>query len=345
MSITRTVLERQEIEFLSDSYNILVSGQSLPSSGSTNQVVFLEEPSGKKFVAKKYTPDFTPALATFQIRVNQYAWDQQVPTPQVICNRQGEVLSVHDGRVYAVSTFLPGSHPDQKRLDEIILALKGLALLNSTLEKFTDTEGYDTLPRFKTPLHMQFEDMAKHLPEESHDEIDEYVLSHAARIRRTITEVEERIAQIRHPLQVIHGDYNLGCALVQDGKLTGVLDYDLLRKDYRGTDALHCIDLYCFEKEAEGMTLEDRVDWEKMKACFRAYREDDPGITDQLHDMPLMLANSGLNSLIITWDMGYNPAARKKHRDYFAGRYAFFVNRVNIALELEERIVDALKQA
>jgi len=317
----------------------------LPSTGAKNQVVFLDTDGGERCVVKKYAPDFMPAIAEFHLRVQDFAYNSRVPTPRIIPNSRNEFLTRHEGSMYSVCAFIEGHHPEKGNQDEVDIAFEGLARINNTLENFPNKEGYAALPRFTSPLLEQFNSILPLLPHTPHDDIDEYVLGTVSHVRKWIESVEERTGKLAHLLQITHGDYNLSCVLVDQKRLAGIVDYDLLRADFRGTDAMHTIDLYCFEKERENLSPDQRVDWEKMRACFRAYKRHDPDIAEQVPDMPLMLARIGLNSLIVTWRGGYDPAATQKQREYFPARYKFFVNRVNIALELEERIVDALQDA
>ncbi|MFH1376334.1 MAG: phosphotransferase [Candidatus Woesearchaeota archaeon] len=336
----------EEIDFLSRAYDLdFTPNQEFPEKGDKNQVVFLTDSNASKYVVKKYSYDFTPQIAEFQLRLNDFVYACGVPTPKILKSINGENLTTFENNLYSLMTFVEGRHPRESVQSEINLAFHGLARFNLALGQFENLEEYEALPRFFKSHRRLLEELEPHLPRSACNDTDEYVLSQVSRVREMISTVEERLPKLGKPKQLIHGDFNLGCALINNGKLVAVVDYDLVRMDFRGTDAIHTSDLYCFDKETKDIALDDRVDWDKLKECFSEYRKFDPSIRDQIESLPLMLADVGLNSLIVTWGEGYLPTSSDAERDYFSRRYDFFNNRTEIALGLEKKLIKTLKNA
>ncbi|MBW3019059.1 phosphotransferase [Candidatus Woesearchaeota archaeon] len=344
--MSKEKLTKEELDFLAAQYNIYSFDnlQELPEQGDKNVVVFLREDNGTRFVVKKYARDFTPEITSTQLLLNDYLFSRGVPTPRVFPNVSGNLLTVQGTSLYSLMSFIEGHNPAVDNQEEIDLAFEGLARFNAIAADFQAAD-YTGLPRFSSTNRQLLEKVLPHLPKNPVDTAGIYVVSQVPKVMEMIRTVEKRIDSIQHPKQLIHGDFNLGCSLVKDGILRGIVDYDLVRPDWRGVDAIHTVDLYCFDKETKGLTLHERVDWDKMKRCFVVYKRWDPEIMEQVPHLPLMLANIGLNSLAGTWGEGYLPESTLADKSYFSRRYDFFNTRVEIALGLEEELVRALEDA
>ncbi len=339
-------LSKDELKFISESYGINLLEQEVPSAFVVyNKTSFVNDDSGKRFVVKKYGPDFKRDLIKFQLRLNNFVYDQGVPAAHLLENLNGSNLTVKGNDPYSLTSFIGGRYPKKDLDDEVALAFQGLARFNQALKNFKRLEGYQELPRFSLPLTDQFQELLPYLPKTATNKIDEYVLAMIPYVSSSIESVEKDISKINHEKQLIHGNFNLTSMLIDDHKITGIFDYGLIRLDFKGVDVMHTLDLYCFDKETPELRIDDRVNLGKLEEYFAEYKKHDPKIVKQIKDMPLMLAKVGLNSLITTWGWGYKPDSTEKQRSYFEKRYSFFLNRVDIALSLSDMLVESLSRS
>ena len=336
----------KQVKLIQDNYGLNITTQELPEwKTASNNVVVLQDIKGVKYVAKKWSEEYSEEVIRSRLRLMDFIYDHGILTPKPLENISGTKLTRSNGDNYVLTTFIPGRKADGLVLEEVAIAFSALAMFNNTLNHFPRLEEFVALPRYSELISVQFKNLEPFLPTQPKNEIDEYVLNNLDYVKATISEVEEKFSNIDHQKKLIHGNFNLGSTLINNSKLAGILDYNLIRIDFRGVDTMHTIDLYCFEKEKEGLKLEDRVNWEKMKKCFGVYKEHDNKIIEQVDDMPLMLAWLGLSSLITTWGRGYLPDQTEKQREYFKNRYNFFINRTRINLGLEQELIKALKEA
>jgi len=337
----------EQLRIVEDSYGIRVLNQELPElKTATNHVVIIQDDSGKKYVAKIWSNEYPADVIRSRLRIIDFMYDHGISTPRLLENLYGSKLTRVNKVNYTLTTFIEGRRANPEVTHEVSLAFSALTDFNSKLAHFKRVNEFVPLKRYSgKSLQEQFEELVPYLPKNATNEIDAYVLAHLDEVKTKISLVQERFSKLNHPKQLIHGNFNLGSTLIKDDELAGILDYNLIREDFRGVDAIHTLYLFCFEKEKENLNLEERVDWDKVKNYFSMYKIYDSEINTQIEDLPLMLANVGLNSLITTWGRGYLPEQTEKQREYFRNRYNFFVNRVAIALSLEKELIKALKEA
>ncbi len=341
-------LTPEERSALHDVFNLSSTAKEpLPKAGGKKTEHYAVSVDNVPYVIKRFlNADYPNDSVLFQARVSNFIYDHGQPTPEIVPNQKGQLVTIIGPYNYLLMKHIKGHHPDDKNSTELKRVFEGVARVNATLSHFKNTAGYKPIPRYSIPLQEQFDALVSLLPNEPKTEQDTFVLEHLEEVQDYITEVKRRVAKIKTPKQLIHGNINRTAALVDEGKLTGVIDYDLLRLDWRATDAMHTLDIYCFDRITPDLSLEKRVKWNKMKKLFQAYKKYDPEIVDEIALMPLGLAHDvGVNSIVITWKWGYARDAQPQQKKFFETRYAAFVNRVRIALDLEDRIINILKKA
>jgi hypothetical protein len=341
-------LSPDTVEALAATYGLQIARQELPESGPSmkSNAVVLVTRLGNRFVAQPYDPEqFSAGMVRFQNQASEYIRRQGIITPRVLENDHMDTVTVlPDERIFTMQDFVEGTPLDPKNPEHAQAALATLGTMNLAFTRFTDREGYAPLRRFSRPLPEQFDELAEALPATPQDGIGEYMAAVQPRMRQYALLVEEQKAGLSYERTLIHGNFTPHAAIIDPEGKVHVTGFDFLREDPRGVDVAHTLDLLCFEKEEDDIITLQRVDHRKLREGFRAYRARDPSIVDQISDMPLLLAHYGLNSLIATW-RGRTPNATPREQEYCDRRYAFFVRRVDIALEAGEDIVRTLREA
>jgi len=335
-------LNENELRMFFDYYDLNIVNQETPEFGNKNGLFILYADNGFKFVTKIYDTDFTEKTINFQLRLNEFVYNQGIPTPKPIKNLEGSLLTNEFNNFYSLMTFIDGNHPKYPNvLGELLSVFTGLAKFNFSLLKVDFLEDYSTLPLSEFDLNYGFEEILFFLPSNPKNELDRKVLNSVPKIKELIEETVERYSQIKLEKQLIHGDLTSKNVLVNNNELSAILDYDLVKMGFRGFDLIHALDIFCFEKEKE-IDLNYMVDWDKFGKLFSNYKENDPLIEEQIEYLPLILLESGLRMLILTLGYGYKEDSTERQKDFFERRCNIFLNRIDIASKLENKIISFL---
>jgi len=139
---------------------------------------------------------------------------------------------------------------------------------------------------------------------------------------------------------LVLGDYNLGSVLVDRGKVSGIIDFDLIHEEGPGFDFMHSFDLLHVDKSEGEIPLEDRVDWEKLGKSMGIYSEAHPEIIQDLESFPTLYKILGLRNLIDVWGNFYRGDA---DGEFFQERKLTYIPRIEIPMAFGDRIVETLK--
>lgn len=336
--------EYDEIKNIEENYRFKIIDQRPFEEGNTaDTITKIETDSGKQFVVKMYEICFTPELIEFHARISDYLNNDGIPAPKVYQNKDKKFATPFNNKYYIVMDFLSGEHPkkDLRNIHEIIFPT--LAKVHKSLSKFNPKKIYQQ-EIFTNPLSEQLKLFQSLLPHQPKNSIDEYILSYQKKLSELVNSIEEKVISLNYQPQMVMGDFNLETLLVSNEKVTGVLDFDFVHKNRRMFDVIHTIDLFCIDKEKENIPLLERVDWNKTQKCMNSYFLEDNTIYEEIEFAPLMLQLKGITDVIRVWKKGYNPESSIKEKEYFNRRVKFFVNRLEIATQYPELIIQNLKK-
>jgi Ser/Thr protein kinase RdoA (MazF antagonist) len=133
------------------------------------------------------------------------------------------VATLAGPRLAALFEWIPGEHlndEDVQGLEAAAAALAGLdaALASATTDRVPFSGGIET-------VHPKVEDL---------DSLDELGADGAAFVRR-MREASELRGALR-PRQIIHGDFAFGNVLLADGRISGILDFEVAAEDARAAE-------------------------------------------------------------------------------------------------------------
>ena len=337
------LLDKRELEAVSDMYRVKIFNQIPMADGNSSNVVAVHTSQGD-YVVKHYPVRYGQDLALFQAEVSEHLRGSSVPTPKIKPDENGALVSDLNGRPCLVMEYMSGKYPTQDDPRVLEYVFGGLAMALNALRTFQPEKVYQH-PRFSIPLRKQLGTLKTHLPAEPRNDVDAYVMGYVERLARRTEEIEERMEGINQSPDLILGDYNLESLLVVPPNISAIIDFDHVHKRLRAFDVVHSIDLQAIDKLTPDVELYNRIDWEILEACMKIYVAQDPDIVTQIPLFPLMLQFNGAGNVIKTWVSGYDQDASQKQKDYFDRRVKFFVHRLEAATQFEDEMIVRLQKA
>jgi homoserine kinase type II len=166
----------------------------------------------------------------------------------------------------AIFSYLPGK--DKYSWDtpfcsdrELINAAKILALYHNTIYDWKGIISWKA-PSILNKIKLMAKQWKVYARNTGKSPFDIYFLKHFDYLLRILTKIPSKSAYDSMPRLAIHGDYHPGNLKFQNGKVTGVFDFDWSRMDARCLDVGLAIIYFCssWDETRDGNLLFDRVD-------------------------------------------------------------------------------------
>ncbi len=333
-------LSPDEIGNVESNYGFNVQGNSPLSGGQRSNTAYLDTNEGRR-VVKIYPNNFSPQLIDFQARACAHLHRDGIPVPKLFPNSQGRYITPLDDTNYIVMDYLEGEPLRHGEEGVIDLAFRPLALVLNSLSRFDHSE-IKVAPELEIPLSQQLAELTDNLLKRGRSGVDPVVWSYQDRLNDVYSSLSRILESPGLSEQLILGDYNLGSILVHDGRFKGILDFDLMHLQGKGFDFMHVFDLLFVDKSTEGISLEQRVNFDKLGKAMAVYSEEDKDISSQLFSFPMMLQLLGVRNLVDVWGNYY---AGRSDREYFEEKKSVYIPRLEIGVQLGDRIIETLDEA
>jgi len=184
-------------------------------------------------------------------------------------------------------------------------------------------------------------ELSENVIQKGRGEVDPVVWDYHDRLKDIYEGLSERLDNLDLPSQLILGDYNSGSVLANKGEVRGIVDFDFLHLQRKGYDFMHLFDILFVDKSTKGISLEQRVDFDKLRESMAVYLEEDADISSHISSFPMMLQLLGLRNLVDVWGNYY---AGRSDGEYFKEKKEFYIPRLEIGIQLENRIIDVLHE-
>jgi homoserine kinase type II len=205
-----------------------------PERGSNN-LVWLVQVAGDSYVLRVHSnagPEQIALEHRLLAELDRGELSFAVPVPIPV--RDGTTLVATDLGPASLYRRLPGNHPPR---NEAGLTLAGLALgeLDAALAEVAHELAPIDWRRPLDDIHPAVPDVGE-LAADLQRELSD---SKAARwFAQQVVEIDLVVQELRGalPVQLIHGDFGLSNLLVEDGRVTGVLDFEIAGLELRAND-------------------------------------------------------------------------------------------------------------
>lgn len=266
-------------------------------------------------------------------------------SPLIIATKEGTTY-VKSGRhlfdqaknnYAAIFSYLPGK--DKYRWDtpfcsdqELINSAKILALYHNAIYDWKGIIGWRE-PNILHKIKLMAKQWKRYARNTGKSTFDIYFLKHFKYLHRILTKIPSTSAYDSMPNLTIHGDYHPGNLKFQNGKVTGVFDFDWSRMDARCLDVGLAIIYFCssWDETRDGNLLLDRVDkfLESYQEAAKEIKVIGPLNQLELKYLPEMIHMGNLS--LIDWTLSDFYSTSSDSRKYL--KYLRHSVRMNRWLE------------
>jgi homoserine kinase type II len=273
--------------------------QMRPLAGGTNNLIYLvETPDAERYVLRVYQNHANVRRLRYELavltRVQQAGLPFQVPAP--LPTSAGELIARLPGEggetLAVLSRFLPGESPDRRNLAQAEAAGRALAELEQALGAGEPPAGPDLAgppPVGDLRLRLSLMDDPLRVPQR---------LPVAAETQARLASLfQQALEAIPHlyaalPQQLIHADYDPGNILMEENRVTGVLDFEFSGVDLRVMDLVNALIWWPADLLGTG------AEWGVIEAFGRGYAARLPLLPVEVEAIPAIMRLRSVGSLL-----------------------------------------------
>jgi Ser/Thr protein kinase RdoA (MazF antagonist) len=254
--------------------------------GSSNTSWFVSTDAGDVVLRRSHNLK-TVAGAEFECELIDHLRGYGYPAPPVHRTRDGAILVQVDGVLHMVMHLLPGrGYDDHSNLDAVARGLGRYHAIVSELTIPGEREHSSALASLgqlgQENLYSAVEVVAPLLPPDARTALREDARFLADRMEQLNVELGERQEDLTSV--VIHGSYGRSAVLLDEGRLTGVLDFDRAAQDLLGLDLAYALKAFCRGGPVRRSGV--GIDPDQCRAFLRHYRSEAQLAEADLATMP-----------------------------------------------------------
>jgi Ser/Thr protein kinase RdoA (MazF antagonist) len=260
-------------------------------SGASNDSWYVETESADVVLRRSHDLK-TEQSAEFEKALIEYLVERGFPAPAVVPTRTGAGAVVVDGLVHMVMRRLPGGHFDRDSPDHLALSARGLGRFHTLVAELpTDQRPEDSssllalTPAARERLRTASAVVAPLLPAEARAEAQ----CDLDRLLDDMTQVHDQLGGRLDELTylVTHGSYGPTSVLLEDGHLSGVVDFDRAAHDLVSFDLAYATWVFCAPSALRRRSL--GIDPVRLATFLSHYRASTPVTAADLRALPLAL--------------------------------------------------------
>ena len=354
--VGRPPIDPVTVRRILDGYDLSARGgpRNLPRGRRSRNVVVTTDRGVK--VLKRYRPRWDAPTVGYGHSILVRLEDLRFPAPRLERLPDGGTWTIHDGDVFALFDFLPGTvystsylgPTSRRRLIEA--SARTLARFHRALDGFVPRGSHHlgfvsaTGPRqldtaWYTATIRDLHERSHHRSDDPDGPVRRRIADSAARAAGEIEDLDTMLGAARLPRIVIHGDYGLHNLMFQGFDLVVPLDFELSRLDWRLNDLIHVFAGYL------GVRGDER-DVRTMEVFARAYASEFPLRTEEERVLFEAWRLSTLQSAVRHWHSSFQTdrptaqlasAVRSIDRANWVVRHPDVVRRLREAVERGRR--------
>jgi Ser/Thr protein kinase RdoA (MazF antagonist) len=256
--------------------------------GSSNMSWFVRTDAGEVVLRRSHNLK-TVAGAEFECALIDHLRGHGYPAPPVQRTRDGSILAQVEGVLHMVMRLMPGSAYDPGDAAQLMVAARGLGRYHAIVSELTlpgyreRSSGLATLGQLgQEKLYAAVDVVGPLLAADAGAALREdarYLADRMEWLNVGLGERQEDMTSL-----VIHGSYGQSAVLVDEGRLTAVLDFDRAAHDLLGLDLAYALRSFC----REGPTRRSGVgiDLDSCRTFLHYYRSHAPLSEADLAAMP-----------------------------------------------------------
>ncbi len=227
------------------------------AKGVVNRNYLVETPAGR-YVLKQFTPLYRREEALRSCTVQAELREAGIPVPEIIRNRQGELLTeTPDGR-FMLSEFVAGRQYERAQIPPAAARSMGQTLgqMHRVLAGMEHAAPYQP-PHPEAVVRRLQELLARAEAKRTESAVDEAACLILLEKIRTLSEWGQSPAA--QPAQLVHGDYQeTNVIFTEDHQVAAVIDFDNLRNRPRSVEVMRA---FAFSFDAGNGPAEEAYDF------------------------------------------------------------------------------------
>jgi Ser/Thr protein kinase RdoA (MazF antagonist) len=331
-------LNKKDLLNIKFNYGVDIKSQVPFSQGMRSNTLFVETSLGKR-VIKIYPNNFSFNLIEFQARACNHMNNCGVPTPRIFSNRDNSFTTPIEDTNYVVMEHRDGRSLSEKGFNVANYNLEAIAISLDSLASFEVDKLYEA-PEIEISLEDQFKELQINLGKKGKKNVDPLVWNYQNKLSEIYDNLKKGLEEHESSKQLILGDFNSGSLLVNDGAISGILDFDNIQYQLKSYDFMHFFDIFYVDKESANISLEERVNWDALEKCIEIYSNFDSEIKEHIESFPFAYQLLGFRNLIDVWGNYY---AGRSDSDYFEEKKFHYLPRVEIPFLFGDKILEVLQ--
>lgn len=256
--------------------------------GSSNMSWFVSTDAGEVVLRRSHNLK-TVAGAEFECALLDHLRGHGYPAPPVQRTRDGAILVQVEGVLHMVMRLMPGRAYDAGDAAHLMAVARGLGRYHAIVSELTlpgyreRSSGLATLGQLgQEKLYAAVDVVEPLLDAEAGAALREDARYLADRMERLNVGLGERQKDLTS--LVIHGSYGQSAVLVDEGRLTAVLDFDRSSQDLLGLDLAYALRSFCREGPIRRSGV--GLDLDRCRTFLHHYRSHAPLAEADLATMP-----------------------------------------------------------
>lgn len=250
------------------------------AQGIENTNYFLDTTKGR-FVFTIFEKRVNPNELPYFLGFSDYLYKQGLNCPQVIKNKQDEMISEINGKKTTIISFLEGKSHLEPSLEDCVEMGSFLADMHNMQEEFTGFRKND----------LSLEGWLK-----IYDKIKNHLDSIKEGLEETISKeldfLKENFPNLNVPIGNIHADlFTDNVFFGQDGQVSGIIDFYFSCTDFLVYDLAITLNAWCSD-------IDGNIDTEKFKQMLCAYEEKKPLLEEEKRALGICLRAAALRFLL-----------------------------------------------
>ncbi|SFK58368.1 phosphotransferase [Geodermatophilus ruber] len=295
--------------------------------GTSNMSWFVSTDVGEVVLRRSHNLK-TVAGAEFEAALIDHLHGHGYPAPPVHRTRDGGILVQVDGVLHMVMRLMPGSGYDPGDPAHLAVVARGLGRYHALVCELAVPEerssALATLGQVgQENLYAAVEVVAPLLPPEAGARLRADARSMGEEMERLHVRLGEQ--QDRLTSLVIHGSYGQSAVLLDEGRLSAVLDFDRAAQDLLGLDLAYALKAFCREGPIRRSGV--GIDPARCRAFVGHYRSQAPLAEADLAAMPDIFRAQRLIKIVKKCDNLLTKQALVAQQAKDAGKFALVLER------------------
>jgi homoserine kinase type II len=289
-------MNKKQIQNMVSNYNIgkFISYEPTPC-GCVNNNYIVKTTKGK-YILRVYMEPRKLTSLMYEAEFTDYLRAKKFPykIPQWLTNKSGKTLSDFKDLKYLMYEYIPGNIIERHSDNQIKQVAKIISITHKAVLGFKPKNNKKTANAFST--YWQRNELNDHVPNAKKQNTlrSKILLKNEKYYRKLLDEFDNKYKHVKLTKYIIHNDFNSHNILFQKNKISGLIDFDNCRLDFRVKDLAQYM-IY-------GLNNYLGIDFRKIRMFIKEYKKYSSISDKELKCIPSILLNEQIGAFMWTYD-------------------------------------------